>query len=61
MNFDSRTPSEFWRRVIVGGVYAVPGVLAGMLLGLIPVPTIVLMVIGGLAGAWIGSQQERDP
>jgi hypothetical protein len=53
-----RNPSRFWRKVIVGTVYAVVGVIAGLLLGLIPERIVVLMAIGGLFGAWAGSRME---
>jgi hypothetical protein len=61
MTMSLQTPNELWQRVIGGGVYAIAGVLAGMLLGLIPGPAIVLMILGGMFGAWIGSQVERAP
>lgn len=55
-----RNPSSVWRKVIVGGLYGSLGVLAGMMLGLIPERIVVLMIVGGLIGAWVGSRQEAD-
>jgi len=55
-----RNPSLFWRKVIVGSVYGGLGMLAGMLLGLIPERIVVLMMAGGIVGAWGGSRTESE-
>jgi len=55
-----RAPGQFWRQVIVGCVDGSIGALAGLLLSLIPRTPVVLMVVCGLIGGWLGSRQERD-
>jgi hypothetical protein len=56
-----RNPSLSARKAIVGAVFGMIGVLAGMLLSLIPATLIVLMAVGGMVGAWVGIQWESDP
>jgi uncharacterized membrane protein YeaQ/YmgE (transglycosylase-associated protein family) len=56
-----RAPNQFSRRLIVGSVYGIAGMLVGLILGLIPGSGIVLMIVCGIFGAWLGSCEERDP
>ena len=56
-----RNPSKIARQLIIGSAYAIPGAVAGLLLGLFPHPVVnaALAVIGAVTGLAIGAWIER--
>jgi hypothetical protein len=57
-----RNPSRIARQLIIGSAFAIPGAVAGLLLGLFPHPVVnaALALIGALAGLAIGAWIERS-
>jgi hypothetical protein len=56
-----RNPSRLARQLIIGSAFAIPGAVAGLLLGLFPHPVVnaALALIGALIGLAIGAWIER--
>jgi hypothetical protein len=56
-----RNPSRLARQLIIGSAFAIPGAIAGLLVGLFPHPVVnaALALIGALAGLAIGAWIER--
>jgi hypothetical protein len=56
-----RNPSRFARQLIIGFAFAIPGAVAGLLLGLFPHPIVnaALALIGAFAGLANGAWIER--
>ncbi|QDT57129.1 hypothetical protein Pan44_51950 [Caulifigura coniformis] len=56
-----RSPSRIMRQLVIGTAFAIPGAVAGLLVGLFPHPVVnaALALIGAMAGMAIGAWIER--